>query len=61
MNIAAGVAAFETFEGQGEDAVTGRNGFTAQRKCCGDVNTARTTHVNFTFFFGVGVDQDISL
>ncbi len=61
MDLAAGVAAFESFKGQLKALETGRNGFAGQRQVRGEVDTPRTAHVNLTFFFGVGVDQDIRL
>ena len=61
MDLAAGVAAFQPFKGQFKALETGRNGFTGQRQVRGEVDPTRAAHVNFTLFFGVGVDQDIRL
>ena len=61
MDFAAGVAAFQAFQRQLKGLETCRNGFTGQRQIGGEVDPPRATHVDLTFFFGVGVDQNICL
>ena len=61
MDLAAGVAALQPFQGQLKALETGRNGFTGQREVRGEVDPAGAAHVNLTLFFGVGVDQDVRL
>ncbi len=51
MDIAAGVAAFQAFQGQLEGVETGRNRFAIQFKGGDEVNPTRAAHIDFTFFF----------
>ena len=61
VNIAAGVAAFQPFQRQLEGLEARRNRFARQRQGRDEINPARAAHVDLTFFFRVGVDQDVRL
>ena len=61
MNITAGVAALQPFQRQLEGLEACRDRFAGQRQRGDKVDTARATHVDFAFLFGIGIDQDIRL
>ena len=61
VNIGTRVTATQAFQRQLQGLELSRHGFTGQRQGGDEVDTACTTHVDLTFFFGVGVDQDFSL
>ncbi len=61
MNITAGVTALQPFQRQLKGLEASRDRFAAQRQGRNKINPARAAHVDLTFFFGVGVDQNVCL
>ena len=61
MDIRAGVAAAQPFQGQLQGVEISRNRFARQRQGSDKVDAAGAAHVDLAFLFRVGVDQDLSL
>ncbi|CCJ85488.1 hypothetical protein BN133_1865 [Cronobacter dublinensis 582] len=61
VDIAAGVAAFQTFERQFKRLEIRRDRLAGKFQRRDKIDAAGATHVDFAFFFGIGVDQNIRL
>ncbi len=61
VNITAGVTAFQPFQRQLKGLESSRDRFAGQRQGRDEIDPARAAHVDLTFFFGVGVDQNVRL
>lgn len=55
------MTAFQPFERQFERLKTGRDSFAGERQRGDKIDAAGATHIDFAFFFGIGINEDIGL